>query len=162
MTTIITRSSKGSAISATENDANLNNLNNDKVEETSGAWTPVLTDTITPATLSTAYGDYVRIGSMVHAKGRITASDITGMSGAIVIQGLPFTSSSTPNSHGGGAVTGASGLSITAGQSLACRVSVNSAEIKIRKWSATTGTAELDAANLTATVDIQFEVTYYV
>ena len=32
MTTIVTRSGKGSPISATENDANLNNLNNDKVE----------------------------------------------------------------------------------------------------------------------------------
>ena len=34
MTTIVTRSGKGSPISASENDANLNNLNNDKVEKT--------------------------------------------------------------------------------------------------------------------------------
>lgn len=34
MTTIVTRSGKGSPISAVENDANLNNLNNNKVEQT--------------------------------------------------------------------------------------------------------------------------------
>ena len=34
MTTIVTRSGKGSPINATENDANLNNLNNDKIEKT--------------------------------------------------------------------------------------------------------------------------------
>lgn len=61
-----------------------------------GTFTPAMTSgTGGPIVLSTATGQYTRIGNIVNFRLRVTVSNANAAGGAIAITGLPFTSSST-------------------------------------------------------------------
>ena len=89
-----TPSASGSGITfpATQSvSSNANTL--DDYEE--GSWTPVLKFGSTPITLTTAQGIYTKIGQAVFIEMQVVWS-VTSGTGAVIIEGLPFTSGSYP------------------------------------------------------------------
>lgn len=64
----------------------------------SGSWTPRLAGTTTAGTMTqpnasyqtTPYGSYQRIGNMVFARARFAGAALTGASGFLVLDGLPY------------------------------------------------------------------------
>ena len=156
---ILTLTNGQLAFPATANpSADVNTL--DDYEE--GTWTPVVSDGTNNATASIAVGHYVKIGRKVHCKAKITLTSLGSVSGAILITGLPFTSDSTANTNSAGSVGSGTNLNITATESLGIIVAPNLAEARLKIWDATTGVNNVTEAELTATLGLTFDITYYV
>lgn len=92
----------------------------------SGTWTPVLYGTTTAGNPTYLHNDaqYDIIGKRVHLRARIVITSKGGMSGSILIGGLPFASDLFPITAGGvhGAVSGTSAVPITASVDAASNV----------------------------------------
>jgi hypothetical protein len=130
-----------------------------------GTWTPVLSDGTNTATHSLQAGTYTKIGRMVHIRGRITTTSLTGtgtVAGNIQITGLPYTSSSDSESYSSITFGYAAGMNLTATEALNGRIYPGGVIIEIRIWNVTTGNAVMDAAEWSATGDGIFDATYYV
>jgi hypothetical protein len=65
-----------------------------------GTWTPTFTQTVTNPTVTygNTNGFYTKIGRVVHASCRIQASTVSGGSGNLMLDGLPFAASSISGS----------------------------------------------------------------
>ena len=89
-----TPSASGSGITFPATQSVSSNANTiDDYEE--GSWTPVLKFGSTPITLTTAQGIYTKIGQAVFIEMQVVWS-VTSGTGAVIIEGLPFTSGSYP------------------------------------------------------------------
>ena len=64
-----------------------------------GTWTPSYGCTTSNPTITyhTQVGRYIRIGRFVHCQGRIRTQSVSGGSGSIQLEGLPFTSEADNN-----------------------------------------------------------------
>jgi hypothetical protein len=68
-----------------------------------GVWTPVISDGTTEAAMSSSStGSWTRMGRVVHFEFICATTSISGLSGTIRINGLPFPAAATPASRGGG------------------------------------------------------------
>ena len=56
-----------------------------------GTWTATLSDGDSNAGMSTTVGVYTKVGRMVFCEIQMRNSNLTGISGAVRISGLPFT-----------------------------------------------------------------------
>lgn len=103
-----------------------------------GTWTPTYEAQVTAFTSVTydpaTYGKYVKVGDLVHIQGLIKTDALSGGSGAVLIGGLPFTSSSVTavsvgytNAFSGDYPSGGSLLGASTTVSLLYRTSANGA-----------------------------------
>jgi hypothetical protein len=135
--------------------ADVNTLDN--YEE--GTWTPVITDGSNNATLTTALGQYTKIGNLVRLQGYIDVDTMGSVSGGITITGLPFTSknhSGRPSVNFGFAANWALG---TAGYHPTGQIDQNTAVITLYTWDATSGVTAMQQSEWSNGYAI-FDVTY--
>ena len=155
---VIGTSGKGIDFSA---DGNAGGMTSEVLDDyETGTWTPAWTAGASDATYVTQVGTYTKIGNKVHVQGRITISSIGTMSGALLMTGLPFTSSAATNNYSGLQVSQGSGLAITAGTSIGGYYPPSSTNIYVQLWDVTAGANGLTAAELSASGNIIFSVEY--
>lgn len=108
-----------------------------------GAWTPVLYDGTTDATMDgNTLGHYTRIGNTVFCRFRCGTSSVAALSsGTLFIRGLPFPAAATINIEGGGTATNGESLNITAGTSLTLLVESNESHMWVFEWDGTSGSS---------------------
>jgi len=101
-------------------------------------------------------GFYTKIGNQVFFRLRLSLSSLGNLttSEQARVSGLPFTSSSTANSFGLAYLGFAGNLAITAAGSVVGRVEVNTNQIRLVVWDATTGATQMTLAELSADADI--------
>lgn len=158
---LILQSGKGIDFSATSDAAGSTSELLDDYEE--GTWTPVLSDGTNNATSTVTVGHYVKIGRLVHAKGRLITSSLGSVSGDVRITGLPYTSSNMSASFSVFNCTYAAGMSLnTATENIGGYVVINGSHITLRLWDSTLGQTNLDASEWGASGSSMFDVTYYV
>jgi len=125
-----------------------------------GTWTPKIQDGNRSDGESQTYtvqvGRYVRIGNNVWFKCRLTVNSIGNLSGTdCVITPLPFTSANTAGTEGVAAFGNGGSLNLpAAGQSLTGFIPINSVNINLKLWEATTGTTDLDIAEFSSGGDV--------
>jgi hypothetical protein len=121
-----------------------------------GTWTPVLTDTTNNATMGASNsGTYTKIGRFVTCQMYVETTSLGSVTSAVYITGWPFTITES----GGGSLSAASGLNITAGRVVVLRP-WSAALMRIEQWSATTGTDSFTASNWSADGAAYISVTY--
>lgn len=131
----------------------------------SGTWTPTIQDGSFSDAESQAYttqnGSYYRVGRLVHVDGRILTSSLGTLSGGLYIAGLPF-AAATPDGTEGATlnISFASGLAITASESMTLRIVGDQTYAAIYVWDATTGTTQATTTEWTADGQIIFSGTY--
>jgi len=135
-----------------------NGIDFEVVEST---WTPTLTDGSNTATTSSASGHYSRNGRWVTLYGVIVCTDVSSLSGGVLIGGLPLTSSGA-GLAGGGSVLRALNLSTTAGHNLTAVVENGATTAVLNEYDGTGGTTPFNATKLTNTTTLEFEITYRV
>jgi len=127
---------------------------------TTGSFTMVLSDgTNTDATLVQSTCDYTKIHNRVFLNGRLEASSLGSLSGAIKITGLPFTAAAV-GAPGGITCVSASNLNVTAGTAIAGLIEGSATEILLQAWNSTGGASTMTAAQLSADGDISFIGSY--
>jgi hypothetical protein len=134
--------------------ANANTL--DDYEE--GTWTPQITDATNNATMGASNsGTYTKIGRVVTCQMYVQVTSLGSVASSIYITGWPF----TIGNNGGGSLSDASGLNITAGQVLTLRPWSGDL-MRFYIWDATTGTSPLIASQWTASGAAFISATYTV
>ena len=125
-----------------------------------GTWTPTVTDAANNATMGVNNsGTYTKIGSVVTCQMYVETTSLgsIGAANALYISGWPFTIAKS----GGGFLTGASGLSITAGRVVVLRP-WGGTLMRFYIWDATTGTSPIIASQWSASGAAFISVTYTV
>lgn len=130
-----------------------------------GTWTPTIQDSsfsdAEGQTYSFQVGRYTKIGNTVHLQGRVTMTSLGTMSGGLSLAGFPFATSGTANNYSGGSIGQASGLSVTAGQSLTLRTrGTSQTQAFINIFDGTAGTSTLTTTQASATLELMFGLTY--
>jgi len=109
-----------------------------------GTFTPVVSDGTNNATMDSSYGwnlhYYTRIGRVVSCTGFLNTDGMGSVSGALRVTGLPFTAGAKYSAACGAY---ASGMVITAGQTVGLRVITGQTYAYLTIWDATTGTTQL-------------------
>lgn len=113
-------------------------------------------------TYSVQLGFYTKIGRVVHAHGRIVITSLGTLttSHSARLAGLPYQSVSTSGYFSSLICGRASGVSITAGNSISGYAGASSTRVDLVKWSETTGFSALLLSELTAGGDLMFSITY--
>lgn len=133
-----------------------------------GSWTPVWAGNITAGTYTytTQYGRYIRIGSEVRFRGRLTISAITGAPAGTVmyINGLPFAAENIANQYGDIAIGWASNINLSAGAvQLMGHITPGDSRITLAQMFDNAGATGLLPAEFTnAAADIIFEGSYLI
>jgi len=125
-----------------------------------GTWTPQITDATNNATMgANNSGTYTKIGRFVNCQMYVETTSLGSMSGpgSIYISGWPFSIAQS----GGGFLTAASGLNITAGRVVVLRPWASTL-MRFEQWSATTGTDSFSANEWSADGGSYISVTYTV
>jgi len=152
-------SANGIAFPATQSaSANANTL--DDYEE--GTWTPVIADAASggnTATLSSATGNYTKIGNLIRVQARIQVSSKGSMTSGnpVFVRGLPFVSANNNTNRSVGAMNGEgctfSGFLTPAGIA-------NESYLNFQQTASNTAAASLTVANITASFFVVFDVVY--
>lgn len=124
-----------------------------------GDWNPELSDGTNDATLSTSTGTYTRIGNMVHVRGRVTVSSLGALSGGVRIAGLPFPVKNASSSQSGSVVPYLTSVSLSTVAPVFLFTQQGS-DFAYLQQQGSGGFVGLDAADLTNTTDIRFDLTY--
>ncbi len=112
------------------------------------------------ATYANNDGRYTKIGNFIIVEGDIDVTSWDSQTLGITIDDLPI-QSAAGNVVGGGLISRARDLNITAGYSLGVRVGALSTSASIEIWNATTGTSTLQVAECQAnSLDIHFVLMY--
>ena len=128
-----------------------------------GTFTPVLSDGTNNATSAAGTGgEYIRVGNIVYVTGRIVISSLGSVSGAIRINGLPFTSKNSTPGTNQIYFSNAAGLAITASENVGGIVSAATADIDLTLWDASTGVTLMQGTEWTADGDASFGGWYLV
>lgn len=167
-TSILRLQSNGNMIPAGEIDASAGGIKLggtaaanllDDYEE--GTWTPALTFAAGSGTItySLQEGTYTKVGDTISIRGRMTLTSIASRTGNVDIIGLPFTSY---NQFQAANAAYASGMSITAGQSITAVITNSSTIMRLYLWDLASGVSNLQDTEISDTLDIMFEATYKV
>jgi len=126
-----------------------------------GRWIPELQDMSgNVATHTVQDGRFTRVSNMVCIEGRLTTSDVSGLSGVIRIVNLPFISDSAkPNGSLYGAI--GNGFALTNGESVGGAIILNATHLTLFVWKASTGTVQMTAADWTDDGDFLFAGSYH-
>jgi hypothetical protein len=128
-----------------------------------GTWLAVISDGTTDATMAATFCTYTKIGRQVTLTGYIATSDITGITGALRVKGLPFTAQASGQFYAGSTAGLGGGLDLGAGQSIAMLVEPGGSHINLYLWGAVAGgTTGLFPAGWTADGSIAINLTYFV
>ena len=154
---------KGICLGVTSN-TDANTL--DDYEE--GTWTAAISDAgsggnAMPMASGKATGSYVKVGNLVTVCGFIQTDwdeSSPAVSGAIYIQGLPFSTTNFYRSQAGASIGDAAGLGITAGESVTGYMSANTTWISLRIWNHVNGTDGFTAAEWTGNGSCTISCTY--
>lgn len=137
------------------------------IADTPVDWTPVLADgsahTATMGSSSSNAATMVRDGRKVKVQGQIAVTSLTGsgtVSGAVRITGLPVACATGLKYRAPIKVGLASGVNITAGQSIAGFIDGGNAYIELYLTDATGGMTALQASEFSATGVLVFELEY--
>jgi hypothetical protein len=123
-----------------------------------GTWTPQITDATNNATMGASNsGTYTKIGRVVTCQMYVQVTSLGSVASSIYITGWPF----TIGNNGGGSLSDASGLNITAGRVLTLRPWSGDL-MRFYIWDATTGTSPLIASQWTASGAAFISATYTV
>lgn len=126
-----------------------------------GTWTAVLSDGVTTDAINypaDGGGFYTRIGNMVTLQLYGTLLDATLLTGDLRITGMPY----PPTKFNGGVVSNMSGLTITAGTSVAVFTNPTSAYLRLYIWDSTIGNLPLQAEDVPAGSAIILSISYFV
>jgi hypothetical protein len=126
-----------------------------------GTWTPSITfgGGSTGLTTSSAYGHYLKVGSLCYAYGRMVLTSKGSSTGNAELS-LPLTAANREDGYQGGMIVEAANLaSLTSSPSL--RINDNVATGTLKHWSST-GTGNLTHANFTDTTIISYAATYQI
>lgn len=146
--------------SANTNAAGMTKEKLDWYEE--GTWTATISDGTNNATMSASTCRYTRIGRQVFIGGYIASTSLGSVSGSIRITGLPFTCANALAAYAGGMATYATGLNITAGQSISVVPEINTTYCGLYVWSQATGTSVMQSTEWSADGSIMFSAMYTV
>ncbi len=131
-------------------------LGNQDINFETGIFAATITDGTNNATMSAFNVNYVKVGKLVTVMGNISITSLGSVTGAISIGGLPFPIAS----FGGGAVTFAANLNITAGQNVTVLANNSGSRLDLFLWDSTTGTTAMQASEFTNTGNITFSAQY--
>ena len=127
-----------------------------------GSWQAVISDGTTDATMAATFCSYTKIGRQVTLTGYIATSDITGITGALRIKGLPFTAQASGQFYAANTAGFGGGLNIGASEAIAMLVEPGGTYINVYTWAVTTGTTSLFPASWSADGAIAINLTYFV
>jgi hypothetical protein len=127
-----------------------------------GDWQAVISDGTVDATMSATFCSYTKIGRQVTLTGYIATSDITGITGALRIKGLPFTAQAAGKFYAANTAGFGGGLNIGASEAIAMLVEPGGTYINIYTWAVGTGTTSLFPASWSADGAIAINLTYFV
>jgi hypothetical protein len=128
-----------------------------------GTWTPQLTDPAGnqldhAAGYTTGY--YTKIGNLVHISAQVITSNTASASGNLRLQGLPFTVANHQAAYSGSTVGYATGLNISAGESIGFYFGVNSTTAHVRHWNTSSGQTSLTVAEWSDNGNAMFSGSY--
>lgn len=133
-------------------------------EPLTGTFTPTLIGSITPGvqTYTTQYGEYSKTGRLIHCQGRITISaKDAGISGNVLIGGLPFISSPTAALRGACLIGYANGITYPAGTTqLAGTLGASAQAIGLYGFGSGSVATVIPVANMANATDIIFSIEY--
>ena len=108
-------------------------------------------------------GHYTKIGNRVYINMYIRSSSINSAGSTVVVNGLPFTSSSTARSYGNAVGTYANNLNLgAAGYNVVGYVGINGTLVFLQNFDGTTGTSGLTSAEWSDNGECMLQITYAV
>ena len=139
---------------------------NDLDDYQEGTWTPTLQDDSGSDAEGQTYGqqagEYTKIGRVVYFTGHIIMAGLGTLSGGnqARIAGLPFASNAAAAF---GTISGglATGMSITAGQTVTGVVGQSDTRIELEKWDLASGTSPMGISEFSATGRLMFSGFYH-
>lgn len=133
-------------------------------EPLTGTFTPTLIGSTTPGvqTYTTQYGEYTKIGRLVHCQGRVTISaKDAGIAGVALIGGLPFPSSPTATLRGSCLIGYHNGVTLPAGTTqLAGTIATSISAIGLYASGSGAVATTIPVANIASATDIIFSTEY--
>jgi hypothetical protein len=129
-----------------------------------GTWTPVYSDGTNNATSYVSdqqQGSYTKIGNLVHIQVQIKPDNIGSVSGALRIEGLPFTSKNV-GARPAFSVGFAEGMSITGSESIHGFVNQGGTHIVLRQFDSTSGDSSLTTTEFPVNGRLVGSATYLV
>ena len=154
---VVSTSGNGIDFSATSGTGTSELLND--YEE--GTFNAVISDGTTDATMGDSACQYTKVGRQVTVCGYISTTDITGITGNLLLKGLPFAIASGLSYFSGGSIGSGGGLNILVNQVISMYGVGGSATADIRIWDALTGTTGLTPAEWSADGNMVFSLTYF-
>jgi len=148
---VIGTSGKGIDFAATSDAGGMSSELLDDYEE--GTWTGVYKDgsgNLATMNGSNTTGTYTKVGRLVTCTGDFKSSSLGSMSGAVILQGLPYTIAANNENYTSVSIGYGNALAIAAGTSVGGNVEANTTEMYLTLWDATGGTTGLDASELSA------------
>jgi len=128
-----------------------------------GDWTPLLTDGSNNATSDgNTGGTYTKIGRQVTVVGRLATSSLGSVSGAVQINGLPFTSGNDQKYKSVGNIGLGLNLNVTAGYNIDGYIPANGATLLLYINDAATGGTAMTGAEWSADGHAIIQATYFV
>jgi hypothetical protein len=128
-----------------------------------GTWSIIVEDHNDNAmTLNGSYntGTYVKVGGQVTITGYFLVTSLGSASGAVRIDGLPYTILGNARNYTGMLVGYAAGLNVTAGTTVAGVSIINTNHVNLTNFDTAAGTTNLDASKVTADGQMIFSMTY--
>ena len=123
-----------------------------------GTWTATITDGTHNATMNATACKYTKIGNVVFVCGNVSTTLLGSVTGDISISGLPFAIAT----FSGGAVSYATNLNITSGQSVTVLANNSGTSLLLFLWDSAAGTTWMQATEWTNTGSIVFYASYFV
>ena len=155
---VIGTSGKGIDFSATSDAGGMTSELLDDYEE--GNFTAILSDGTNNATMVASVGKYQKVGNRVHWHCYFSWSNLASVSGAVRVIGMPYASSGASNDYASIYCGIATGLNVTAGESIAGYQERIAAHVLLHIWSATTGINALTTAELTGAGSMMLSGSY--
>jgi len=127
-----------------------------------GTWTPNFKQgSNSPAAYSTQYGYYIKVGRVVHANAFLVVNGLGSMSGALLLDGLPYTVANQSNNYSTLSVGYYEGLNLpTANTNLHGYATPNQVYCNMRIGNSTSASTSITAAQLSADGGMIISVTY--
>jgi len=131
-------------------------FSNQDINFDTGTFAATLTDGTNNATMSSNNVTYVKVGKLVTVMGNVSTSSLGSVTGDISISGLPFPIAT----FGGGAVSYAAGLNITAGQNVTLVANNSGTKLDLFLWDNAVGTTWMQASEWSSDGNIIFSAQY--
>jgi hypothetical protein len=126
-----------------------------------GTFAAVISDGTTDATMGFDTCQYTKVGRQVTVCGYVSTTSVAGLTGNLLLKGLPFAIGSGLSYFSGGSIGGGGGLNILVNQVISMYGVGGTATADIRIWDALTGTTGLTPAEWSDDGNMVFSLTYF-